>query len=718
MPTVDELAAKYGGGPQKSVGPVGVDIDALAEKYGSGPDLTTLPKNIQKFPELESVPTRQPTSVESFQGGVGQGLRDIPQGAAAGIGAADEAVFPGGADRNRLFKQKLNKQQGQYETKYGDNETAAIGRTVGQVIGTAPLVPNAAIARVAGALPVAGATGGKIAAPFINRLLAATGKGAVGGGEFGALTNQTNTEGLASNVGKGLITGAIGGPIVEGASGLAGKAVQGAEGLWANVSASKIAASTGLPLSAVKNVIGRLEAAGLTPTEAQLALNKLGPKATLADLDRSLTTELSGLTSEGEKAGAIAKGRMDARAETANSDAVKLFESKFGPKPVLEAEKEAIHKQARALTKADYDAAHKSPQALDLSTSVADIDKALENAVGAKASNLKEVKGYLFKEVKDPVTSNITKVLKSDVASLHEARQGIDDIINKKGDKLPPNALAAVQKVRDAVDTALKTNPQMAAADLKFAKHMDVKSGLDFGYNVIGKGNINKEEFKTAFDSFEPAVKEGVKKGMRAAVGDIMEKSSQGELTGAARIFDKKALNRANFKHAFGPDADTVLDELHRDIAFRNTERAVTQGSQTAERQAVQARYGQTRSRPSALAEGGRQLIVDYALGTPGAAATFGAAKTAVGNKLISRSENRLGQLVEGSADILSRSGPERDIAVGILERVKKIQDKTASSTKGSVLRLPVAASAPIGEQTYEKGKNAAANIKALIFGR
>ncbi len=726
MATVEELAAKYGD-PSKVVAPSkvtspSINIDELAAKYSSDPDYSTLPGKLKNFPELAPVPTRKPTSIEAGQAGVARGLEDPPTAVGLGIGAIDEALTAGGGDRNRLFKKNVQRRENQYQSKFGDSDTASIGRTTGQVIATAPLVPSAAITRAAGALPVTLATGTKVAAPIANRLAATIGKGAVGGGEFGALTAQTNDKSLARNIGEGVITGAIGGPIVEGAGALAGKAVRGVEGLWANVNISKLARNAGLDPSAVKNIVGRLEEAGFTPAEAQLALNKLGPKATLADLDRSLTTELSGLATEGGRATTIAKNRMDLRGETANSDAVKIFENKFGPKPVLEAEKEAVHKQAQRLTAGDYQTAHASPQQLDLSTAVSDIDKALVNAVGNKASALKTVRGYLFKDVKDPTTGEVSKVLKSDIASLHEARQGIDDIINKRGDSLPPNALAAVKKVRSAVDDALKTNTQMQAADIKFSKHMEVKDALDFGYGAITKSNINKEEFKKAFDTLggndvahKANLQEAVRKGMRAATGDIMEKSSQGELTGASRIFDKKAVNRANFKHAFGSDADVVLDELHRDLTFRNTERAVTQGSQTAERQAVQARYGQTRERPSAMGEGFKATALDFISGYPGVASGIHGAKAAVSNRLLTLSENARSRLIESSADILSRSGAERDVAVGIAERVKAIQDKTAKSTKSSVLRLPVSAASPIGEEAYEKGKNVVNGIRALM---
>ena len=99
-----------------------------------------------------------------------------------------------------------------------------IGRTVGQIAASAPLMPAKIIQGIraaAGALPTIMATGERVAAPLIRRLGAATGIGGVGGGVLGAATNSTNDQGLASNVGTGALTGVIAGPVVGAAGDLA-----------------------------------------------------------------------------------------------------------------------------------------------------------------------------------------------------------------------------------------------------------------------------------------------------------------------------------------------------------------------------------------------------------------------------------------------------------------------------------------------------------------
>lgn len=707
-----------GNSNKKSVVSSTGDVTALYnEIIGNKPDVTTLPENIQKFPELKTVPV-QKSIQENVGAGAVKGIEDVAATAGLGAGFVDASLFPGGDVRNRLYKEFVDKKNKQFESQYGDSLAANVGRVGGQVAATAPLVPARALNAVdaaTGAAPVV-AAGVKEVAPLINRMGASVVKGGIGGGTFGlgtASTTEKKDWGVVKNpITEGIITGALTGPMIV-AAGEAVRSPKVISSLWANIDMNKLARDADLPLSSVKNMIERLKDVGLSPQLAQAELNKLGPKATLMDLDRALTTEGSGLASIGGKPTSLLKGRMDARAETANSDAVKLFENKFGPKPDLEAEKEAVHKTAQKLTSADYKAAHANTTPLDIKNVVDDIDKSLKTAVGEKASLLKEIKGYLFKDVKDPTTGETSKVLKNDVASLHEVRIELDSILNKGGTpetSAGKNALGAIENVRNKVDEALKTIPEMQAADEKFAKHMDVKSGLDFGYNVIAKSNINKEEFKRAFDSFEPEVKQAVKKGMHAAALDIAEKSGQGELTGVERVFGKKAVNRANFTHAFGSDADEVLEGLHREMVFKGTERAVGQGSQTAERQAVQRRYGERNDKGGGpISEGIKGAVIDFATGSPAIATTIMASKRAATGIGVKYSESRLGQLIEGTSDIISRSGPSRDAAMSVLERVSRIQDNMNGPSilkRIDANKLPSTLAAPVGEESYSKMRN------------
>lgn len=703
-PNVDALYNQFApGGNKKSPDNSGIDVDQLYNDF-----VTAKPKDDTIIPPPV---TPQVTAAKKFTAGVGQGASDVVNTIGLGIGQADESInrlFKNveGAKRNLNFKNRVNTENKNFELNYGDSSLASAGRLAGQVGMTAPLVPARAVQganAVLGAVPRMTAAGTPMAAPLTNRMAGSVATGAISGGTFGAGTSAANDKSLGENTGEGVLTGAVGGPLVAGGSALAKNTVRGIRNLWANVDIAKVAAEQGLPSSAVKNIISTLADVGLTPQQALVETRKLGPKATLADLDRALTTELSGLASFGGKPTAIAKGRMDTRAETANSDTVKQIEAKLGPKPDVNVEGKKVYGQAvtdiqneaERLTSADYQKAHNSGQKLGVNGLIQHIETQSENAVGEKASVLNTVKNFFYRK---------SGQLKDDVKSLHEVRRELDSIMNKKGDTLNSNALGAVEKIRNGLDVILKTNPEMAAADTKYAAHMKLKEGLEIGHNAITKG-MNREEFMRVYDAATPEVQAKIKNGMHSAVLNTLDKSSQGELTGAQRLFDKNSRNRANFKHAFGSDADEILNNVHRDISFRNTERGVSQGSQTAERQAIQQKYGLREKPPGALAEGAKQLGLDALAGSYGLLSTGRALMVAGKNKFVQRSENRLGQLVEGSTDILSRSGYQRDMAIGILERVKAIQDKTAKPNNVSKLRLPTTIAPAAGEEGIEDSK-------------
>lgn len=128
-----------------------------------------------------------------------------------------------------------------YDKEYGSNLPMNIGRVGGQIIASAPLMPAKpfqAIDTATGALPALNAAGAKVVAPIANRLIAASGKGALGGAEFGAATASTNDKSLAENVGENTIGGAIGGPLIA-AAGASGKKIAGA--LTTGISQSRAA---------------------------------------------------------------------------------------------------------------------------------------------------------------------------------------------------------------------------------------------------------------------------------------------------------------------------------------------------------------------------------------------------------------------------------------------------------------------------------------------
>jgi hypothetical protein len=703
---VDDLYKEFSGSPKSeplaSKSNDELDVDSLYKEFsGNQPALKPIEQKSSKFYDTVVQGAKNTAS------GVGQGIKDVfDSGFNLLAHAPARSEFDTSPDispeerqkyidqENRLYTADKNK----FETENPDTLSAAgLGRIGGQVLATAPLTPVRAIQ---------GASAGIKALPYVgNRLTALMGTGALSGANFGLATNSTSDDGLLTHVGKNAVAGLLGAPLVAASVAIGSKVANTASKLWANVNISNIAKATGESAPALKNIVNRLDELGISPQEAQARLNKMGPQATLADIDPALTTEAGGLASIGGKPTSTLKNAFAERAEGADSRATNLIENKLGPKPDLEAEKEAIVKEARTSTAADYKKAHSDISTLDAKPLIDNIDQQLENAVGSKAKELATAKSYLY---------DANGNLKNSVKQLHEARIGLDERLRQLPAEGSPQQSAtyrALSNTRNEVDKLLKSNVNMSTADQKFAEKMDIKKGLDTGYQAFTK--------KTSFDNFEkefstasPEEKETIRKGLHAAIGDYMEQASRGELSGAQQLFGKKSVNRKILKEAFGNDADEILDTLSHEAAMRHTEQRVISNSATAERRAVQERpeYGGA-VRDSNLATNIAQgAMLDLATGTPGGATAIGAAKSGLAgikNKIYG---DRIKNTIEGSADILSRNGYRSNNVLSTLDRVKSIQDGRLNlSSKNS--KLPITIGTPTGDEVIKRIKNIRAQI-------
>lgn len=685
------------------------DVTNLYNHFSGNADTSATPPVTPTAP-----PTVQDVAASNRESFV-RGISDVLDTAAHGLGNVADVVtkpFPSvnakvQAENDEMQAADAAKRQ-QYETT---NPNAVSGsdpsRTLGQIVSTLPLAPAKAVQLwkgAVGAMPSVVA-GVKTAAPIINRAVGAVGEGAIGGATYGAATAGSNDQSTLANVGQGLITGAIAGPIIHGAGELGANAVPGIKALWANVNANKVAQNSGLDVNVIKNVFDRLSDAGYSPTEAQAELTRLGPKATLMDLDTSLTSEGSALAAHGGSATSILKNRMETRAAGANNEIVNIMNTKLGPKPDIESVGDAIHDLAQKETKSDYKAAHTSGATLDIS----DLDDKLKNqidkAVGPKQQAAKIMRSYLYKTELDNKGNEIS-VLRHTVPELHEVRQAIDDVIEKRGTvetSAGKNAMRVLNDTRAAVDSELKSVDAMKAADQKFAYFMKAKEGLKNGYEAISKPTT-REDFNRMWNNAEPETKRTIRIGMRAAISDYMDKAARGELEGAKQLIGKKSLNRANLRTAFGVRADEALDALEKEAAFKNTENKVTQGSQTAERQAILNRYGGKTSEGNNLADILRAVGIDATAGLPGlTTATVVAKKT--GNRVIQNvAGNKLENLISGTADVLSQSGIGIQKTLDTVAKLGKVQKSIAPRAK-SPYKLPITSVAPIGQFAYGQRK-------------
>lgn len=711
---MDDLFNKYmpkaAGAEDTSAGGA---VDPLFEKYGlkgsAKPNTSTL---------NASTGSLGSSTVDQLGEGALKGVKNVAFTANKALLYIDKALGNEGAEgRISRFDDYVKSQNEEF--KKNPSIAKDIGEIGGEIAATAPLIP-AKLLQGANVLFRAGptilASGEKIAAPIVNRIAALGGQGAITGTEFNALTKSARPDkSLPVDLAEGLATGAVGGPIAHGAVNATSRVLTGVKNLWANIQISRLANGTGIDASAAKRIINRLEEAGYSPSDASAALTKMGPKATLADLDQSLTTEASGLASFGGKPTSLLKGTFEDRAATANSSANQIIENRLGAKPDIQAEREKVMDEARQLAGPDYKIAHASTTPVDVSGVVSNIDKSLETAVGSKQAELAKAKGYLFKQTKD-AAGNTVSTLKNDVVSLHEVRQALDDTLGRlptEGSSQKSSTYRAISQVRDEVDKQLKTIKEMASADAVYAEKANIKKGLDYGYQSLTKGT--KEEFEKIWNaaSTNPEIQAKIRLGLRTAIGDAMEAAQRGELAGAQRLFGKKSVNREKLKMAFGGDADLVLDELAKEASFRATENAVRSGSQTAERLAVQKAYGKGafEGAGGVLSEAGKGLAVDIATGSGGGASAIMAARKIASGAKERMIEVRANNMSEGAADLLSRQGLMRDSALDSLSKVKKFQDRKITTAREIRSKLPVVSGAavidePLAQYLREKYKN------------
>lgn len=535
-----------------------------------------------------------------------------------------------------------------------DQNVAGFNRIAGQA---AENYPNTALAgNIAGGVLGTGAA--MIAAPGVMGVSAINGitpnmiAGTVSGsaiiGADSAIRSGNYSPALGSPMANGALTGA--------AFGLAGPVVGPLIGKGMNALVDTAARTN----PAARNVAGILNEIGMTPQEARSALSKIGPGATLADIDPALTTEAAGLARLGGIPTSILKGAMAARAGAADNRVAQAIDSALGPKPDLSAVEEAIYQKASATASPYYNAARATAGKMDITPLLSDIDAQLPNASGGVKDMLNRAKSYLTSQTKPVVGPNggaVTMAIpKDDPQALLGVRQALDDIIQKapqSGDSTAGrNALRAVQNVRSQLDTVLKSDPNIAAGDAAFSQQMKIKEALDQGTELFTRG-VRASDFQKSLAAMTPAQIDAARQGARVAIGDALEQARQGTLSAARSMFGKSTANRAKLDALF-PGSGDVFDMLHGEAAMRATEQKVAQNSITAEAQTVRNKYSPAPS-PGI---GAAVPLVGEAIGGGAGAAGAMVGRALYGSLRDTMTRNALNQLTQSTASGLSATGP------------------------------------------------------------
>lgn len=407
---------------------------------------------------------------------------------------------------------------------------------------------------------------------------------------------------------------------------------------------------------AARNVANILQDIGMSPQEAEIALKRMGPEATLADLDPALTTEAGGLASMGGKPTSVLKNAMKARAANVDNRVSELMEKQLGPAPDAEATLKSIHDEASEKASPFYKAGKEGPE-MDVTPVLQSISEQLPNASGGTKSLLTNVRGFLTNEVASKTNPLGMTVPKSNPEAVLGARQALDDIMYNRetGEaKLGPNAMRVASDLRAQLDQIVKSNDNFAQGDAIYAQAKNEQRAFKQGQEIFSS-NIRPVDLARMLERMSPEEVAALKKGARASIADALQSSRRGEGPAAQGLFGRSTNNRANLNLLF-PNAQETLDALHSEAMMRGTEQRVAQNSATAERQAVQQKYAPKGESPI---DTGAAVVGHLVDGGTGAVLAMGgkAALGAARNALTSRALNKL---TEGTARGLVATGPEQ----------------------------------------------------------
>lgn len=554
-----------------------------------------------------------------------------------------------GSTFGERYKAALAQQEGMDQSFQAQHPTANTLLNVAGGVG-------ASVPAMAAAPAVFGATEAGLVP---NILLGGLGGGAIGGADAAVRSN-----GDFSAVKKGALFGA--------ATGVAGPAAGAAVTAGVNRLANALTGTT----PAARNVAGILSEIGMTPQAAQNALTRIGPSATLADIDPALTTEAGGLASLGGRPTSVLKSAMATRAAAADNRVATAIDSTIGQKPNLEASLDAMLEHGRQAAAPYYAAARANPTPMDVQPLVTDIDQRISNSTGGVADTLRTLRGYLVRDV--PGFGTATK---SDPQQLLGARQAMDDLIERRGTAdttAGRNAIRQAQDVRTNLDAVLKQDGNIASGDAAFAGQMQLRDAMQEGTQLFTRG-VRPEEFTRQLAQMSPEEVQAYRAGARVAIGDALEQARQGTLAGARSMFGRSSANRAKLDALF-PNAGGVFDMLEGEAAMRSTEQRVGQNSATAERRAVQEKYAPPQGDPMSAAP----AVVGEALGGGAGAVGMMAARggyRALSQAVTSGARNRL---VDGTANALAATGPAQNAFMQQLARASRTNAGVNSLANGA----------------------------------
>lgn len=271
---------------------------------------------------------------------------------------------------------------------------------------------------------------------LIGKGLGLAGVGAATGGLMGFGMGEGGFDNRLERAGWGAGIGAVATPAITGLLSAGGKGVSGlldTIGVGRSGRADRVVDEKTLgALAKTKRdpLTGDRLPGGMTPDDAVRVMDEMrgaGALPALADLSDPLTRITAAAARVPGEAGDIAADFVTNRQAGQADRMASVFDDIFGGGGKTVARfVDDLSDHQKAVAGPLYRQAMQSQAKVDTTPLVIEIADELKDAVGTREANLKKVLGYLRREMMDGSAH-----LKDDIASLHQAKLGIDDLIEK-----------------------------------------------------------------------------------------------------------------------------------------------------------------------------------------------------------------------------------------------------------------------------------------------
>lgn len=427
-------------------------------------------------------------------------------------------------------------------------------------------------------------------ATLAEKALAGMGTGAAYGAAQGAsgAPDLTNVPDAARRTAEGAAIGATAGaalPIAAGGIGAGYSTVAdllngGVDGM------SRAAASKLLPAVAAD-----------TPQAILAARARLGDQGMLADAGPALLGKAQGAALNSDEGRSVMNTALAARDAGTNARLAGDLNAALGPAQSPQAVTNGIAAQRTAIH-APLDQIFASAPPVDTSNALAMIGQRLNTARGPEQAVLAKARDYLMQDGQD-AAGNPIRVPVTDAQTLQNAKMAIDTLIDRGDPSLgvPAGAVSKAQGSIGAVRGAL--NGALRQQVPGYANVMDQSSALAGGADAIDTGNsilasgqnaVHPADLNAQMQTMTPQQLAGLRIGARGAIDRTVGTKANDLVALRNALQGEGGWNDAKLSSIFGagPVSD-VANSIDRNTAFRNTNQAVTQNSQTAQRQAAAA---------------------------------------------------------------------------------------------------------------------------------